>query len=53
MRNALSVVIASAAIGVLAATAAPANAESANLTIDQLEAQGSTSASLDSAAPAR
>jgi hypothetical protein len=40
MRNALSVVIASAAIGVLAATAAPANAESANLTIDQLEAQG-------------
>lgn len=40
MRNALTVVIASAAIGVLAATAAPANAESANLTIDQLEAQG-------------
>lgn len=38
MRIALSVAIASAAIGVLAA--APANAESANLTIDQLEAQG-------------
>ena len=40
MRIAFSVVIVSAALGVLAATAAPANAESANLTIDQLEAQG-------------
>ena len=40
MRIAFSVVIVSAALGVLAAPAAPANAESANLTIDQLEAQG-------------
>jgi hypothetical protein len=40
MRIAFSVVIVSAAIGVLSATAAPANAESADLTIDQLQAQG-------------
>lgn len=40
MRIAFSVVIAAAALGVLAGTAAPAHAESANLTIDQLEAQG-------------
>lgn len=40
MRIAFSVAIASAVVGVLAATAAPAHAESANLTIDQLEAQG-------------
>lgn len=40
MRIALSVVIASTAIGVLATVPAPAHAESANLTIDQLEAQG-------------
>lgn len=40
MRTALPVVIATAALGVLAATAAPAHAEGANVTIDQLQAQG-------------
>lgn len=37
MRIAFPVIIASAAIGVLAGTAAPARATSANLTIDQLD----------------
>lgn len=39
MRIAFPVIIASAAIGVLAGTAAPARATSANLTIDQWTAQ--------------